>query len=431
MKLQDGRLHNQLTPAAAEFAGLLTAVLKEANYDHINSRLRGGSDYSRYPLPSLSYDLLRYDFEKDFLKDKFLDPKEHLLAKLFMLNMPVSQESAERELGAAIVTAGLEAGVFRLENQALRTDNLCLSSLRISGDKVIYFFSDAPSHYLDKQANNNVYCNHDSYMFRSFLSASPQAMRARSCLEFGSGSALQLISLSAQNQQLSQAFGLEINERARRISRLNIDINGMSDRISIISDPSVIRMSRFDLVISNPPFLPCPRMVDAAGQVFDLKEKFPVAGYGGIYGLDTTDYFLELTEAHLHNAGTAFFFGQYAKSRSGLFFVEQLATKHNLAMTLKPFYEDRESSSVSERDMSTNIATVLLQDGHCKQEQAKEIRAAISAVFIEHGVEEALTGMLVCEKGKGSFTFVEQEACFSSSQSLFPDESGPEHLSLS
>ena len=113
------------------------------------------------------------------------------------------------------------------------------------------------------------------------------------CLDLCSGPGVQAI---WANHFASRMTSVEINSFAQAIAKINMCMNGCSDRIEVLCgnlyDPVAGR--HFDAIIANPPLLPFPEHI-----------AYPFVGHGGADGLSVTWKILDGLPAHLAPEGHA------------------------------------------------------------------------------------------------------------------------------
>jgi len=92
------------------------------------------------------------------------------------------------------------------------------------------------------------------------LSAFADTAGAKTACDLGTGSGVIAMLLARENPKLN-VTGIEIQPESAEIARLNADVNGLSDRVSIVE--ADLREHRklgcaggYDLVVANPPYFP-------------------------------------------------------------------------------------------------------------------------------------------------------------------------------
>ncbi len=113
------------------------------------------------------------------------------------------------------------------------------------------FWPGGPKFYKSKDAFP---IGTDSVLLSSFCSAAG----ALKCCDLGSGSGVLGILLALRYDKLS-VDGIEISEKATEVSRLNAELNGISDRYSAICGDirdcrEILTAGSYDVTVSNPPY---------------------------------------------------------------------------------------------------------------------------------------------------------------------------------
>jgi release factor glutamine methyltransferase len=102
--------------------------------------------------------------------------------------------------------------------------------------------------------------------------------------DLGTGSGAILLALLSELPG-AQGFGTDISEAALQTARANAALAGLSDRATfIVSDYAAGLSGPFDLMVSNPPYIPS---ADIAGLAAEVRDYDPTAALdGGADGLD-------------------------------------------------------------------------------------------------------------------------------------------------
>lgn len=121
--------------------------------------------------------------------------------------------------------------------------------------------------------------------------------------EIGVGSGCIAVSI-LKNVPASSAIGLEISLAAIAVAEKNAALNGVSDRLAIRRSDlfAALGDERFDLIVSNPPYIPA---ADLAGLQPEVKLFEPnTALTDGGNGLSLISSIIETSPRHLHPGGT-------------------------------------------------------------------------------------------------------------------------------
>lgn len=137
-----------------------------------------------------------------------------------------------------------------------------------------------------------------AWQFLAALNPPPGA-----ALDFGTGSGCLAIALAAQCPG-AQVHAADISEEALRVARENAALNNLSDKIQFHSGDGFAALPRglpFDLIVSNPPYVPSAEIEALAPEVRDHDPRLALDG-----GADGLDFYRRLAaEAanHLRPAG--------------------------------------------------------------------------------------------------------------------------------
>lgn len=228
--------------------------------------------------------------------DRLEEPLRSLV-DLLLLQRPLDGERARTLLGDGLLESFLDADVLRWDGAAVRTTGLVLISFR----SLLFFVElvDRP----------RVYFGRDTMALGVYQTPAPGGRTLDLC----SGSGIQAMIAALQARQ---SYGVEIDERASAIAKVNIALNDLTERVTLINSPleEYARNVKgpFDLITMNPPQLPAPPGIT-----------YPV-GNGGTDGLAVTKLALSLYLPHLAENGTLQFIGS-ALGRDGQpLFAEEL-----------------------------------------------------------------------------------------------------------
>jgi len=137
-----------------------------------------------------------------------------------------------------------------------------------------------------------------AWQWLAAVSASPST-----ALDFGTGSGCLAIALAARCPG-AQIHATDISEEALRVARENAALNNLSDKILFHSGDGFAALPRdlpFDLIVSNPPYVPSAEIATLAPEVRDHDPRLALDG-----GADGLDFYRRLaSEAanHLSPAG--------------------------------------------------------------------------------------------------------------------------------
>ena len=235
-------------------------------------------------------------------------------AALRLLQMGVGAEETALTgaLGQADVDCMVEAGIWRREGGRIETNNLVVTSYQ----GVLLLTEINPWYDTCTNRHTDVYIGSDSLR----LAENIQFRRGATVLDLCSGTGIQGI-LAARSAK--RVVSVELNKKATPVTRFNIRLNGLDDRIELREGDlySVLRDGEtFDCIYANPPFIP---MIDGVA--------YPICGAGGEDGLYVLNRIFDGLPARLNPGGEAVFFCECLGDRDGVFFnrrVEALGRAH-------------------------------------------------------------------------------------------------------
>lgn len=121
------------------------------------------------------------------------------------------------------------------------------------------------------------------------------------CLDLGTGAGVIAVSL-ARYLPRARVTAVDISPHALRLAHENAVLNGVEDRVSFLeSDWFSGVTGRFDLIVSNPPYIPEAELERLPNEVRDHEPR--VAIDGGADGLERIAHLLESVCDHLCGGG--------------------------------------------------------------------------------------------------------------------------------
>jgi methylase of polypeptide subunit release factors len=173
------------------------------------------------------------------------------LARLFIIGTPVTRDAALKVLGQAGLAQLLDAGVLRASGDDV-SSCVCLTPTQGVLAASDHYVSDAhpdagPSHVLG--------VGNASVATADLTVRKP----GRLALDIGAGQGFLAVLAS---RHCASVIGTEINPRAIAMATLTARLNGVSNidlREGSFLDPVKGMEGRFDLIVSNPPFIITPR----------------------------------------------------------------------------------------------------------------------------------------------------------------------------
>jgi len=126
--------------------------------------------------------------------------------------------------------------------------------------------------------------------------------RATRCIDLGTGTGVIAVCLARFLPQAS-VTAVDVSAEALALARANATLNGVDDRISFAaSDWFADVDGRFDLIVSNPPYVPAPEIAELPAEVRDHEPR--VALDGGDDGLTAIRALADGAVEHLESGGT-------------------------------------------------------------------------------------------------------------------------------
>lgn len=226
-----------------------------------------------------------------------LDEPLHTLVELFLLQRAVDNNRAGELLGKELRESLIEAGVLQSDGAAVHTTGLVLISFR----SLLFFF--------ELVERPRVYFGMDSLALAAYQHPVPSG----TALDLCSGAGIQAMIAA---RQACHTYAVEIDERASAVAGINLTLNQLEKRVTMINTPLEEYASHvtepFDHITFNPPQLPAPPGID-----------YPV-GNGGADGLALTKRILALYLPHLAEHGSIEFIGCGLGRDGNPIFVEEL-----------------------------------------------------------------------------------------------------------
>ena len=258
--------------------------LEQIKYNLLLRELCGGN-YLLFsnPFPDLQH--LKFNLKK-------FDSDKKTILMFFYLGNNIFINKIKSIIGDDIYSWLLkrELIVEDYENEIARLNGCSL--IWYSG---FYYFADTP-YYFNNSLNNmdDVYVGLDSYNLFSLISHK----NIKNALDLCSGSGIGSLILSDFSKIVDSA---EISDKAIKYQKVNCEINDITN-VNIIKTNlfSKIENKKYDLIISNPPFIPVPH---------ELKY-YSIAGNGGSNGAIILKNIIHNCQKYLSDEGLAIICGQ-------------------------------------------------------------------------------------------------------------------------
>lgn len=189
-----------------------------------------------------------------------------------------------------------------------------------------YFFANTLFSYKQcKNENADVYIGIDTYRLTNIL---PKNIKGN-VLDLCSGSGIQGIMSSYSNNSVDL---IEYNKAVVPITKLNIILNDVEDCVNVFHSDlySEVSNKSYDLIISNPPFIPVPENIE-----------YPICGDGGEDGLFLINKIIKGFDRHLNNKGKAIIIGEcLGDSNGNTLLFDNIAKLLNGQYTVKLILDD-------------------------------------------------------------------------------------------
>jgi SAM-dependent methyltransferase len=211
-------------------------------------------------------------------------PAAWTLFRLYTLGEQVTREDCDRVLGRELVTRMVDARLVDVASAGLR------ARFRLSPLEGLYFLSDF-AEAGRRYRRSYVQFGLDTALLARFLARA--GLSGTRALDLCTGSGAHALLLAHAFQTV---VGVDLNPRAIALSRANAALNSIDNATFAESDLYAGVQGRFDLVVSNPPFVAMPEEARAWNMV----------GHGGMLGIDLTLSILEGLDGCLGERGQAF-----------------------------------------------------------------------------------------------------------------------------
>lgn len=392
---------------AVQFARSLRGVLDEVGFDQLNRDIR--ADYASSPLPLLSYAQIDEDIAA--LHPRHLKDTEVTLINVFLLGRETGREKLQAALGpegASIVSRGLDLGIFREgEDHSIALDNLILSSRKLSDGQMTYVFGDPPPYMKSAGLKRQrVYLGTDSYLLNAKLQGLSKV--AGTVVEFGSGSGIQLITLLMMNPAIEHGLGIEIDARARNVSRFNAALNGVEGRLELIESTNgtgdALAGRPVALAFSNPPFIAAPYEVHVPSlrDTVNISEALCRAGWGGEDGLYHTRSFLREMKPWMDHSGQIIIFSQFAGNDEGPTAILECAGSLDFpAIVFEKFPGDNYGMNLTASEWATHTARQFkIENAFASVAVSEALEKESQAMFARNGITRFHSGFVTLSCGE-------------------------------
>lgn len=271
----------------------LRSLLDDLHYDAVQRSLR--PNYFAWPFPALE------PFQQLLVH---LPERQRVSYEVLLLGQPARRERLERAWGADAVRELLELGLLELEGtMRIRTANYSVVSFLGR-----YFVVTLNPYYPgSRDPDASIYIGPDSLTLAAYLAGLGRPNTWTRALDLCTGSGIQAIFLAATT---TEVIAVELNEQAVHAARFNALLNGVAERIHVyqgnLYEP--VPAGLYDVIVSNPPFIPVPPQV-----------RFAMCGHGGEDGLVVLRPLLEGIPSRLAENGQAIIYAEGVGDAQGPF----------------------------------------------------------------------------------------------------------------
>ncbi|SHH32493.1 Methyltransferase small domain-containing protein [Caloranaerobacter azorensis DSM 13643] len=224
--------------------------------------------------------------------------------EFMLLGKSMNVKELEEIIGKKRVTLLLESGLaYSFEDQ------IRLNDYTVIVYQQLYFLVDLNCKYETCQDKYpNTYIGYDSYR----LGENILFKRNTKVLDLCSGSGIQGI-LAARSA--SEVYCVELNPVAANMAIFNVKLNELEDKVRIIEGDlfNEVKGQKFDIIYSNPPFIPMIKGVN-----------YPICGDGGEDGLFIVRKIIGGLQEHLNENGEFIMFCQMLGDEENIFYLEEL-----------------------------------------------------------------------------------------------------------
>lgn len=365
-------------PAALEIdvdaIGVLRSTLDDVQFDFAQQVLR--PDFASSPFPHVE------NFRDQLAA---LNPVLATALRLLSLAIPVDAAELEHCLGAEFVEAGLITGLLVFDEESSQFGTGGYSLVSRFGQ---YFVVSANPYYPNfLAANDNVYMGLDSFTLANHvqrLAGSFGSVERALDLCTGGGIAGQSLARLLPD---SSWIGGDLNAFAVAAANFNAELNGVASTYrATLSDLYAGVEGKFDLIVSNPPFIPAP-----AGHAF------PVYGSGGEDGLLVLRPLIVGLAAHLSERGTAAIYGE------GIGNDERLLAQDCLDAAARADQLDFTLTFFSDGAIERALYTLGVMLNHLKPSRLEEI-IVWRDLFQKQAATRYAKFIITAKRGAGSVT---------------------------
>ncbi len=218
-----------------------------------------------------------------------------VLVRLFALGFPVAWDDADRALPTLRADGAVRLGLARAEGADLRST----CDLRPYADESHQWW--VASDLSEIATGRPLAETHVLGIGNASTTLAEWTIRrqARRALDLGVGSAVQSLHLATHVEGI---VGTDVSERALAFARFNADLNDLAIELRPGSLLDPVAGERFDLIVSNPPFVITPR--SAGVPLYEYRD-------AGLVGDGVVEALVRRVGEHLEPGGVAQFLGNW------------------------------------------------------------------------------------------------------------------------
>ena len=298
------------------------------------------------PIPCLTQKLTTRPFVRVWncslgISDSTMTPRQKLGFEFLMFSEGLTRERLEILLGgkSRLIDDFIDVGLFVESGyNRIRMNGLSLMSKRLgrkSDGEVVYIFADSRFRdHVEQSKFERVYAGLDSYELVNKLPDFDGL--SGTGVDMGSGSGIQLIAALKLFPEVKKMVGYEKDRRAINVSKFNVFLNGVGDKVTIVGDEKELAATlggdQVDFALSNPPFMPVPdaisidsddaqilsraKTISIVGQKpaqqVSLRNMWPISGWGGVDGISILKPMLETLFPVMKPSGKIIVYAEFA-----------------------------------------------------------------------------------------------------------------------
>lgn len=295
------------------------------NYNVIYQKING----------SLNYFFNPFNSEKQILHEmESLEESYKCIYSLLLIGQPLNTGKVISLLGEKFINDLINLNIVEKSDDIIYSKGYSLVSYFEN-----YFLVNTPDFYHSYYNNTHgvkrdVYIGLDSFMLPHIIPNN----NITTYLDLCTGSGIQAISAAPYAKK---GYAIDYNPNTIPVTKFNVILNNREEVIDVLESDlySSVEKLSFDMIISNPPFIPVPSKI-----------KYPVSGDGGEDGLKVIRRIIEGYDKHLHMNGIGIMIGQALGDMSKPFLLNTVRKiiPRNYNVTLFLYRKDRMEGIIDE-----------------------------------------------------------------------------------